>query len=150
MPQLLQLMFLSSAVHQMAFSLFSSLPFAVGQVQDAGLIFLSAMASSVVHHAKLGGKNAEGVLATTLVILALSTALLGVALMVTGRLKLAQLVAYLPMPVIGGYLAFIGFFCLLAGITMMTGLQIRGEHVLALVPSFRVARPIMFCCLRAQ
>jgi SulP family sulfate permease len=29
----------SGVVHQLCFSMFSSLPFAVGQVQDAGLIF---------------------------------------------------------------------------------------------------------------
>lgn len=44
---LAKLLFLSSAIHQLIFVLASSLPFAVGQVQDVGLIFLSAMASSV-------------------------------------------------------------------------------------------------------
>ena len=34
-------------VHQAAFSAFSSLPFSIGQVQDAGLIFLSKMASDL-------------------------------------------------------------------------------------------------------
>ena len=44
---LVKLMFLSSAIHQLVFVLSSGLPFAVGQVQDVGLIFLSAMATSV-------------------------------------------------------------------------------------------------------
>lgn len=47
LPQLAKLAFLSSAVHQTVFLLCSTLPFAVGQVQDVGLIFLSAMASSI-------------------------------------------------------------------------------------------------------
>lgn len=47
LPQLAKLAFLASAVHQAVFLLFSTLPFAVGQVQDVGLIFLSAMASSI-------------------------------------------------------------------------------------------------------
>lgn len=46
-----------------------------------------------------------------LVTLSLSTCLLGVALVGIGRLRLASLVQYLPMPVVGGYLAYIGFFC---------------------------------------
>ena len=33
--------------HQIIFSLRSSLPFAVGQIQDAGLIFLSNMATTI-------------------------------------------------------------------------------------------------------
>lgn len=47
LPQLAKLAFLASAIHQTVFLLSSTLPFAVGQVQDVGLIFLSAMASSI-------------------------------------------------------------------------------------------------------
>ena len=49
MPSLIKLVLFSAIVHQACFALWSSLPFAIGQVQDAGLIFLSAMATSVVH-----------------------------------------------------------------------------------------------------
>ena len=45
--QLVKLVLFSSAVHQAAFSAYSSLPFAIGQVQDAGLIFLSKMACEI-------------------------------------------------------------------------------------------------------
>ena len=38
----------------------------------------------------------------------ISTAALGVVLVLVGRARLAKFVSYLPMPVIGGYLAFIG------------------------------------------
>lgn len=47
LPDLVRLVLLSSAVHAAAFVALSSMPFAVGQVQDAGLIFLSTMARSV-------------------------------------------------------------------------------------------------------
>ena len=55
------------------------------------------------------GATAEETLATVLCWLAIATASLGVALIITGWLRLAALVQYLPLPVIGGYLAFIGF-----------------------------------------
>lgn len=59
--------------------------------------------------------------ATTAVVgLSLGTFLLGAVLFLVGRARLAKLVSYLPMPVIAGYLAFIGFFCLLAGIAIST------------------------------
>ncbi|EJK73300.1 hypothetical protein THAOC_05082, partial [Thalassiosira oceanica] len=50
---LMKLTVVSGAVHQLCFSAMSSLPFAVGQVQDAGLIFLSAIAGDIVR--RLGG-----------------------------------------------------------------------------------------------
>ena len=34
------------------------------------------------------------------------------------QLKLARLVGYIPVPVVGGYLAFIGYFCLQAGVAL--------------------------------
>lgn len=100
MPRLVKLVLFSCAMHQLCFTIFSSLPFAVGQVQDAGLIFLSAIAASIAHSVT----HEEQLLPTTLVILALCTALLGVLLIIVSKLKLASAVQYLPMPVIGGYL----------------------------------------------
>ena len=37
---------------------------------------------------------------------------------------LAMLVQYLPLPVVGGYLAFIGLYCLEAGLSLMSGVQV--------------------------
>jgi SulP family sulfate permease len=51
-----------------------------------------------------------------LVLLSLETAMLGLVLVAMGHFKLADAVFYLPMPVVGGYLAFIGYFCLTAGV----------------------------------
>ena len=105
---LTKLVFFSAAVHQAGFSIGSSLPFAIGQVQDAGLIFLSAMATSIVKICKDRDATDDEILATVLCTLAISTTALGLALIVTGKLRLAALVQYIPLPVIGGYLAFIG------------------------------------------
>ena len=121
--QLVRLVLFSSAVHQGVFSATSTLPFAIGQVQDAGLIFLSKMADDTVHY--MDGAPDEAVIATTLVVLSLSTACLGLALVLTGKLRLAALVQYLPLPVVGGYLAFIGLYCLEAGVSLMSGVQVN-------------------------
>ncbi|KAH9137134.1 hypothetical protein AeRB84_005883 [Aphanomyces euteiches] len=127
LAELVKLTMVSGAVHQICFSALSTLPFAVGQVQDAGLIFLSAMASSIVHslHTSETVFKMEEVLSTTLFTLCGSTALLGIALVITGKLRWASFVQYLPMPVIGGYFAFIGFFCLQAGMAMMSGKEVK-------------------------
>lgn len=107
LPSLVKIVLFSCMVHQISFAIFSGIGFAIGQVQDAGLIFLSAMATSIV----TGCEKKEGIIPTTLVVLSIYTALLGAMLILIGRLKLATLVQYLPLPVIGGYLAYIGFFC---------------------------------------
>eukprot|EP01039_Chlorochromonas_danica_P001409 gene1409-1532_t len=124
LPQLVKLVLFSSAMHQLCFTLCSSLPFAVGQVQDAGLIFLSAMAASIAKGCQASGQ-ADALLPTTLVVLALCTAALGLLLIATAKLRLASFVQYLPMPVVGGYLAFIGFFCGEAGLAMMANVTIH-------------------------
>lgn len=124
--QLVKLVLFSSVIHQACFSAKSSLPFAIGQVQDAGLIFLSQMAKSLVASCKVASLPDEAVIATTLVGLGCCTAALGAALWLTGRLQLANAVQYLPLPVIGGYLAFIGLYCFEAALSLMTGLEVTG------------------------
>ena len=76
-PALVKLVLFSSMVHQAAFSGFSSLPFAIGQVQDAGLIFLSKMASDLADATADDSQQVR--MATVLVALSLSTTLLGLA-----------------------------------------------------------------------
>ena len=78
-------------------------------MQDAGLIFLSAMSNRIANSIINEGGTDEEVLSTTIVLLGLSTTCLGAVLIVAGRLKVADMVAYLPLPVVGGYLAFIGY-----------------------------------------
>jgi SulP family sulfate permease len=112
LPDLAKLVILSSAVHQLVFSLKSSLPFAVAQVQDAGLIFLSSMATTIARNTQ----SREEAVATTVVCLSLATAALGLCVWLVGRFRLANIVTLIPMPVVAGYLAFIGFFCFAAGL----------------------------------
>ena len=126
MPELIKLFFISCVVHQVCMLVFSPLRFAIGQVQDAGLIFLSAMATSIVRQLREQGVAVEDSIATVIVHLSLSSALVGVMLILTGRFKFASIVHYLPMPVIGGYLAFIGVFTFQAGLSLMTTLHLTG------------------------
>lgn len=101
---LMKLTVLSGAVHQITFSSVSSLPFAVGQVQDAGLIFLSSMSRDLVKQLQSRGEDADVILATVCVGLSLSTAILGLALILVGKFRLASYMQMLPSSVVGGYL----------------------------------------------
>lgn len=127
LPSLVKLVLFSSLVHQIAFTLLSSLPFAVGQVQDAGLIFLSAMAVDIA--TTLSEEHQlDKIISTTAFTLAIATLLLGFVLVGIGRLKLAGVVQYIPMPVIGGYLAYIGYFCGEASLAMMAGTDVKSIY----------------------
>ena len=126
LPALIRITVVSGIVHQLSFSTFSTLPFSVGQVQDAGLIFLSTMASDIVKYCKDEGRSDDEILATTVVGLSMFTALLGVALVIISKFKLATYVELLPISVVGGYLAFIGFFCGQGGFALMSKVQLSG------------------------
>ena len=115
MNALSKLLIFSSLIHQLGFLIFSSLPFAIGTVQDAGLIFLSTMANTIANQMLNDGHTEDEILSTTLALLCSGTATLGLVLVAMGYFKLADAVSYLPMPVVGGYLAFIGYFCVQAG-----------------------------------
>lgn len=121
MPVLIKLTLFSGMVHQLCFSVFSTLKFAVGSVQDAGLIFLSKMAHDMVRYCRDNNYDDEVMLATVTVGLGLSAAALGAGLILIGRLGLASYVQMLPTCVVAGYLAFIGWFVGYSGLGIMAG-----------------------------
>lgn len=125
-PVLIKLTMVSGVVHQFCFSALSSLPFAIGSVQDAGLIFLSSMATSMVQHCQMNNlHDDEVILATVTVGLGLASLVLGFGLIFLGRLRLAGYVQMLPTCVVAGYLAYIGFFCGKSGLALMA---IMNDH----------------------
>lgn len=84
MSSLSKLVMLSNVVHQVMFTLLSSLPFAIGQVQDVRLIFLSAMATSICN--SLGPDvSLEAKVATVVVTIGIATAALGLCLVLSFR-----------------------------------------------------------------
>lgn len=76
------------------------------------------MANTIADAMLEDGHTESEILSTTLALLCLGTALLGLVLVAMGKYKLADAVSFLPMPVVGGYLAFIGYFCVLAGTSL--------------------------------
>lgn len=136
------------------------MPFAIGTVQDAGLIFLSSMANTIANQMLDDGESEEAILSTTLVLLSLGTALLGVVLIVIGKCKLANAVSYLPMPVVGGYLAFIGYFCVQAGVALCIShplvafadwtLVFTPRHLLLAVPGLFVGIILTYVARKAK
>lgn len=66
------------------------------------------MSNAIVDKMQQGNNDVDerAIVATTMVLLSASTALLGIVLIIIGKCKLGDVVSYLPMPVVGGYLAY--------------------------------------------
>jgi len=123
---LTKLVILSAAIHQSCFTLKSTLPFSIGQVQDVGLIFLGSIANALVHWRTSRGVaiTDDVLLAFVLTALQAATFFTGVLLTTIGRQRISQYVQLLPLQVVGGYLAYIGFYLILGGASLLSGLQI--------------------------
>lgn len=90
-------------------------------MQDAGLIFLSAMSNAIATSilaekgdgASLDDDVVAEVLSSTVVLLGSSTACLGAVLIMMGKFRLADAVAYLPLPGKSDlvHLAFLELIC---------------------------------------
>jgi hydrogenase maturation factor len=105
MSDLTKLVVFSSAIHQTVFSTISTLWFSIGQVQDAGLIFLSQMASHIAQETE----SLEEALSTAVVLLGLATALLGAVVVLVGKFKVS------PACVVSGF----SCLCVLEYITII-------------------------------
>lgn len=116
MNALSKLVIFSSLMHQLGFTLFSNLEYAIGMVQDAGLIFLSHMANTIADRMIEDGHSEAEILSTTLVLLCFGTAALGVVLILMGKFRLADAVAYLPMPVV---VCFVIYVCFLLSLNVI-------------------------------
>jgi SulP family sulfate permease len=125
--------------------------------QDVGIIFLSAMGSSVAALCLEAGRDAATAMGTALVAMTASTFLVGLGTLVVGepsprpagcraralhrgsltsllpappaprpsaRRHLAVFVQYIPLPVMGGYLGFVGYFCAASGVGLGASVEV--------------------------
>ena len=84
------------------------------------------MARDMVSKLNAMGANDASILATVTIGLSTSTLVLGCALLLIGKLRLAFHCQLLPSSVVGGYLAYIGFFCGQAGLAFIARADVHG------------------------
>lgn len=97
----------------------SSLPFVVAGPDGNAAAILALMATTLVRHSHQGQANAKIATTVCLAIL-LSTILTGVFLWVLGRLHLGQFIRFIPYPVVGGFLAGVGWLLVQGSFKVMT------------------------------
>ena len=138
LPSLVRHVFLSCAVQQFVMSSKSTLPFAIGQVQDIGLYFMATMAERAIDDQRSDhpDRSDDFIMGGVLFILTFATVFVGVLLILVGAFRLARLVQYVPLPVVGGYLGYIGYFLMISGFCIAA--DVKGESLKSYADLFDV------------
>lgn len=114
----------------------------VCQPQDVTAVILSISAGTIA--ARLGTANSEVLLATIAMLAAVAAALVGVAFLALGALRLGSLGRFIPYPVLGGFLAASGYLILRVGLDMAAAPS-AGE--LLSLPAFWRWGPVLLLAL---
>ena len=120
------LAFVSAIVLTLVVALSSSYPgsLAYAQAEPAVIIavIVQGMATSLIDAAA-----PEQVLPTALVVISLSSLLCGLCFVLPGWLRYGDLVRFVPLPVVGGFLAGVGFLLVKASLTATLGPALAAE-----------------------
>lgn len=111
-------------------ALTSTFPSMVANPQDNPAAILAAIGSLLTAGAVTSLDQAA---ATLFVIIMLSSLLTGIACFLLGRFQLGNLVRYIPYPVVGGFLAGVGYLLLLGSFSVLTDENLdltRAQHFL--------------------
>lgn len=101
-------------------ALSSSYPGMVSLSQEITMVTLAVVASSI--YATMSGVHGErDIVATIIVMVGLATSLTGLALFGLGVLRLGRLIRFIPYPVIGGFLAGMGWLIVFGAMTVILG-----------------------------
>jgi len=104
----------------------SVLPNSIALVQETTIAVVAAAIASM---AAQSAGNAEAKIATAIVIVGASSVATGILFWSTGKLKLGNLVRYLPYPVMAGFLAGSGWLLVDGAAVMLTGQHLGSDFV---------------------
>lgn len=101
-------------------ALFSSVPTAICVPEDSPAAILASVAAGIAA-ALAGASDPRAAYVTVGAAMALSALGTGTLFLLLGRFRLGNLVRYMPYPVVGGFLAGVGWLLTRGSITIMTG-----------------------------
>jgi SulP family sulfate permease len=104
-------------------ALTSSIRGVVSIAQDAPCAILALAATAVASGLPASTTSSE-IYITVIAVIAVSSILTGIVFYLLGRFRLGNLVRFIPYPVVGGFLAGIGWLLLKGGIGVMTDLTL--------------------------
>ena len=112
--------FVTGAIGGAVTSWRSSLSFAIGGPDGSTCAVIAALVGTLEVRLRSNGLD-DGLLTTTLVVLALSAALTGLLLCGLGLARLGRAIRFVPYPVIGGFLGASGCLMLIGVFRILTG-----------------------------
>lgn len=113
----------ATVIVNLTVSLASALPNSVGVAQDTQAVILAVGTAAIVAILVEDG-DVESVLPTVVAAIGVTSLATGAAFLALGRLRLANLVRYVPFPVVGGFLAGTGWLLTDGAMNVMTGSRI--------------------------
>lgn len=106
----------------------SSLPFNISGPDSNGAVILALMAASISQFL-ITQEATESIFPTLIWVIILSTFLTGLWLFALGKLRLGRFIRFIPYPVVGGFLAGIGWLFIQGSLKVMTGIPFDFEQL---------------------
>jgi SulP family sulfate permease len=147
---------LSAVVVSVVVAFRSSLPSAIGTVQDSTAAVLALIAAGIAAQVPAPGEER---FLTVVVAIGLTTAAAGVFLVALGLLRLGNLIRFMPYPVVGGFLAGTGWLLAKGAIGVLGGIPVSlstlddlvaGEAVKKWLPGMAFALILLMLVRRWQ
>ncbi len=130
-PQAAGLTLFGLLILSLATSLFSSFPAAIGAPQDSPAAILASAATGIC--ASLAAlPDPRAAVVTTGTAMALSTLATAALFLALGRFRLGNLLRYIPYPVVGGFLAGVGWLLIQGSFSIMSGVSLAPSGLPAL------------------
>ncbi len=128
----IQMALFSAMIFCFLLSLISTCPGVVGIAQGETAAVIGLATASIAEICMESG-NSHQALPTVMAVIALSAFLVGLLFTSLGALRLANLIRFVPLPVMGGFLAGVGWLLSSGAIKSMTGLQPTQHNLAALL-----------------
>lgn len=133
------LMLLGAALLALVTALSSALPIAIAAPQAATVVIAGSIAAGVIAAAPAGASG-QAVLVTILAGIILSSLVGGLVLYLLGATGLGRIARYLPYPVVGGFIAGVGWLFISGAIGLSTGLAPAPDTLALLLTPDALAR----------
>lgn len=122
---------MSATLSALIFAVSSSLPFIIAGPDSNSSAILALIAASITAYFAAHETSAE-LLPTVLVAIVLSTILTGLFLFTVGYLKLGSFIRFIPYPVVGGFLAGVGWLLVQGAFAVMLPEKLTSGELLSL------------------
>lgn len=123
---------MSATVLGLVMSLGSSYPGTLAYAQSEPAVILAIIAATLAADLHASG-NDDRILPTVLAAIVVGSLICGAFLLFLGYFRLGNLIRYVPFPVVGGFLAGIGWLLLKAALSSMAGFTVHYDNAAQLV-----------------